>query len=149
MRPATKIISIVLLLILLASCGKSNDSKDLDQQNLANKNCIDKIIAVDDSLGKIRNDACNKISLSSAINQYVKSLKELDYIDCPDSFSTAFHNHLHAWINILEITDHYPDLRGEMHSLFNTLEKSEHSERFKILLNEIWETWSLVEKEMK
>ena len=151
MRPATKILYVLLSFILLVGCNKSKSSNTnyLAQQDQVEENCISKIIAIDDSLGKIRNDASNITSLSSTINQYVKSLKELDYNDCPDSFSMAFHNHLQAWINILEITDNYPDLRGEMHTLFNTLEKSEHSEQFKILLNEIWSTWSIIEQEIK
>ena len=151
MRPVTKILCVICLFILLAACNKSKSSgtNNLDQKSQAEENCINKIIAIDDSLGKIRNDACNRISLSSTITQYVKSLKEKNYKDCPASFTTAFHNHLQTWSNILEITDHYPDLRGEMHAIFSTLEKSEHSDRFKILLNEIWETWSLVEEEMK
>ena len=56
--------------------------------------------------------------------------------------------HMNAWINITEVTDNYPDLRGEMHDIFDIIENGPDSTAFKFLLTEIWTTWEQVEQAM-
>lgn len=112
------------------------------------KVCINKVIEVDAILGAARNHACEKISLSQTIKEYSKGIDNIDFAQCPKKFTTAFKKHQTAWLNMLMITDKYPDLRGEMHDLFKQLEETQDAERFKILLKDIWDTWAEVEQEM-
>ncbi len=107
--------------------------------------CINRIIALDDSLGKIRNHACKIVSLSESITQYHMGIKENDLNDCPEEFKKAFFNHQLAWKDIKIITDKYPDLRGEMHTLFDSIEKGKDSTEFKKYLSNIWATWTIIE----
>jgi hypothetical protein len=120
------------------------------KKNVAeNKQCIEYIIAKDDSLGKIRNHACKEQSLSKTIHQYIGALNALDTKDCAPAFNQAFNNHKKAWLNTLKVTDNYSHLRGEMHDLFAVIETSKDSTEFKILINNIWSTWAEVEKAIK
>ena len=43
------------------------------------------------------------------------------------------------------VTDQYPNLRGEMHDLFDIIEKGKDSGAFKTHLKAIWDTWENVE----
>lgn len=113
------------------------------------KECIDSVIAIDDSLGKIRNHACERVSLSQSIRNYSAAIKKISYKDCPQSFKKAFEKHQQAWDAMVVVTDKYPQLRGEMHVLFKKLEEGNDAELFKPLLKEIWETWEEVEKAIK
>ena len=106
-------------------------------------------LALDDSLGRARNHACETISLSETIRQYARGIENIDYRDCPEAFSTAFNKHRKAWLALLPVTDRYPELRGEMHGLFKQLEAGEHAEQFKPLVKSVWDTWGEVEAAMK
>lgn len=141
---------IILFTFLLGyGCSGSLDKKQTaDEKKLYEKECIDRIIAADDSLGKIRNNACKVVSLSESIQQYTSEMEKLNYKDCPSTFTDAFEKHRQSWIAMLAVTDKYPDLRGEMHELFNQLEQSNDSSSFKPLLKSIWDTWAEVEKVM-
>lgn len=140
------LISICLLLI---ACGGSKPkSIYLIQSKLKSdgKNCFQQAFAVDEHLGKIRNHACEKASLSKAIKDYASGLKEIDYTDCGESFAMAFEKHRQAWLAALPVTDKYPDLRGEMHNLFSQLEAGEDGESFKLIVKSIWSTWNDIEQ---
>lgn len=50
---------------------------------------------------------------------------------------------------MLEITNKYPELRGEMHNLFDQLEKGNDAAEFKRYLKQIWDTWAEIEKFIK
>lgn len=104
---------------------------------------------MDASLGKIRNHDCETISLSQTILKYTQGVKKINYSNCPKEFVDAFENHRQAWIKMLSVTDKYPDLKGEIHDLFNILEKGNDKETFKPLLKSIWDTWGEVENAMK
>ena len=101
------------------------------------KNCIEKVILLDDSLGSVRNHVCEKISLTETIEQYISGIDIYDYTNCSESFRTAFKKHIFAWTEMKYITDKHPELRGEMHELFKILEASNESVAFKILLDGI------------
>jgi hypothetical protein len=47
---------------------------------------------------------------------------------------------------MIEITDEYPEWRGEMHVLFDSLNSSADSVPFNQKLDAIWNTWEEVEK---
>ena len=111
--------------------------------------CIEYIIAQDGSLGGIRNHACEKISLAQTIRQYADAIEQLDYTNCPPAFEAAFTNHIRAWREMIPLVEKYPELRGEMHDLFDELEKGKDTDEFKPLLKSIWDTWGEVEKAME
>lgn len=139
-----KILITLIVCIALMSCANKKDQKDLAIHATAQE-CIDYVIALDDSLGTIRNHACEKQSLSETIDEYVYNLDNLSFSNCPPAFITAFDEHKDAWVNATEITDNYPDLRGEMHELFEIIENGPDSIAFKLLVAEIWSTWEQVE----
>ncbi len=106
--------------------------------------CIRQILAADDSLGRLRNHACETSSLSVSINEYLKALDALDFGGCPSDFTSAFRKHQGAWYDMLSVTDRYPHLRGEMHLLFKELESSEDADMFAAVLQRIGDSWSEV-----
>lgn len=136
---------IILCLLVIFSCKRSKENKTTQNE----KQCIEKVLVMDDSLGIIRNHACETIALSKSIEQYVNSLQQIDFTDCPDQFSKSFIRHEAAWLDMLEISDMYPNLRGEMHDLFDSLKTGNDAERFNELLQNIWDTWGEVEKSSK
>lgn len=123
---------------ILVSCKTNDASKQTD--------CINTILKQDDSLGKIRNNATKIHSISNSILSYTDALKALDFSNCPEQFSSAFKKHISAWNNMMFVTTKYPTLRGEMHEVFDKLEKSKDSTEFKRYLNKIWSTWDEIEK---
>ena len=113
------------------------------------KECMEIIIAEDSEAGKIRNHACEAMDLSATIRQYTSSIESLDFSSCPEEFSLAFKNHIHAWKDLIAFTDEFPDLRGEMHELFKEIEDSPQGEAFKNGVQLIWDTWAEVEQHYK
>ena len=113
------------------------------------RDCMARVIALDDSLGKVRNHTCESTPLSETIRQYAFALENIDYEACPAAFSTAFQKHREAWLALLPVTDQYSGLRGEMHVLFKQLESGEHAEQFKSLVKAVWDTWAEIEAAMK
>ena len=145
---------LFLASILCSACGAGNKnsttSNSTSKQNQeVSKACIDRVIALDDSLGTIRNHACESISLSKTIHQYVDALKQIDFQQCPTAFTAAFQKHLQAWSAMTLVTDKYPAMRGEMHDLFDIIEQGEHQAAFKPRLKAIWDTWKEIEIAMK
>lgn len=134
----------------LISCHSNNPSKIggnaiLEQHN----NCIETALSLDDQAGRIRNHACESTSLSQAILNYTQSLEQIDFSSCPKDFKAAFEGHIRAWQAAMEITDKYPNLRGEMHDLFKRIEEGQDGEKFKSKVKAIWDTWAEIEKANK
>ncbi len=50
---------------------------------------------------------------------------------------------------MIPLAETHPELRGEMHVLFDKLEKCADAETFKPLLKAIWDTWAEIETAMK
>ena len=138
------VISSITILMVINACNTKQVQKDLTVHASA-KECIDYVIDTDKSLGAIRNHACEKKSLSETIDDYVHSLDNLSFSNCPPIFIKAFEEHKEAWVNVTEMTDQYPDLRGEMHDIFEIIEAGPDSAAFKYLEAEIWATWEQVE----
>ncbi len=136
--------SLLFLLLLLLGCR--NDRQTVTARS--ETDCIQDIIAEDDSLGRYRNHACKESSLSTTIAQYAVELQALDFSDCPTAFQQAFIQHSIAWSALLPVVERYDTLRGEMHDLFAQLEQSQDSTVFKTLLAEVWATWEEVEVAM-
>ena len=129
---------------LLFNC---NNAQPADSEN-SPQSCIEKIIAEDEKFGKIRNHACEKQSLTQTVNDYTTALEGLNFSGCPDDFSNAFKSHIEAWKAVVPVTDKYPDLRGEMHDVFEIIEGGSDSMEFKALVADVWATWEDVEKAM-
>lgn len=138
-----------LFVLLLFSCGQSVKMTEKTVQAQKPNDCMAQVIALDDSLGKVRNRACQTISLSETIRQYADGMEKISYRGCPSDFTEAFRKHREAWLALIPVTDQYPGLRGEMHVLFKQLESGEHAERFKPLVKTVWDTWAEVEAAMK
>ena len=147
MKPFMKsITTFFCAAVLSTSVGWSQHEFPL----LAEQNpFISVIIAQDDSLGIVRNHACETISLAETIKNYTDALAALDYSDCPDAFTKAFAWHRQAWVDIIPFAQNYSDLRGEMHDLFDQLEKGPDAATIKPLVDKIWSTWREVEKAME
>lgn len=145
-RHATGLFLISAALCFLASCDRSlNRFQEKQQVTAAERTCMDKVIAEDDSIGKIRNKECKTLSLSQTITNYTERMKKIRMEDCPKEFSKSFSQHIDSWNKLLEVTDKYPEMRGEMRDLFKKLEKSQDSVVFRKLKNNVWDTWDLVE----
>jgi hypothetical protein len=147
MKPSKfSIVAIICTTMLMASVAWSQHEFPL----LAEQNpFISYVIAQDDSLGVVRNHASETQSLAEAIRDYTDALANLDYSQCPEEFTTAFERHRKAWAKLIPFVEKYPDLRGEMHDLFDQLEKGPEAATFKPLVDDVRVTWQEVEKTME
>lgn len=152
MKYPRKIFSIIVVGTLLLACKNTEENKKeipaAEELYSSENDCMDRIIEKDAALGKARNEATTTLPTSEAIDIYVDGMEALDFRKCPGPFIAAFEDHIEAWASIKEITDKYPDLRGEMHDVFDQLERTEDGDRFKFLLADIWSTWEKVERAM-
>ena len=143
-----KLALYILGFAFILGCNNSNQKKnDIDLiSETYQANCIERILKKDGDLGEIRNHATEKISLSQAINNYINELKSLDFSNCPQNFTSAFTRHIAAWKAITKVTDNHSSQRGELHDIFERLQKSQDSTEFKSLLKVVWDTWHEVEE---
>lgn len=130
--------------LLLATCKTPTP-----QSTPTPEACIQHLIALDDSLGRIRNHACETISLAQTIRNYTDGINKHDFRGCPPDFTKAFTRHLQAWNDMIPFVEKHAGLRGEMHVLFEQLEKGPDAATFIPLLRNIWDTWAAVEAAMK
>lgn len=145
-RYSTGFFLVMVAVGIFTSCDRSlNRFQEKQQVTEAEKKSMDRVIAIDDSIGKIRNKECRTLSLSQTITNYTEKMKQINMEGCPKEFSKSFDQHITSWNNLLQVTDKYPQLRGEMHDLFQKLEKSQDSAVFKKLKNDVWDTWDLIE----
>ena len=139
-----------ILILLVISCNnaekKDNETKLESVTDIKKAECMESILKRDSELGKIRNHSSIQISLSETIHNYTNSIKSLDYSNCPDKFTIAFHEHIKAWLDVKKVSDKYPELRGELHVIFSELEKKKDSIEFKLLQARISDTWKIVEE---
>ncbi len=141
-------LMICLGTLWLTACNNTppKSPQSTDSTTTSNStSCIEYIIAQDDSLGGVRNHACENISLAETILQYATAVEQLDYSNCPSGFEAAFRNHCKAWRQMIPFVEKYPDLRGEMHDLFDEFEVGKDTAEFRPLLKEVWDTWADVE----
>jgi hypothetical protein len=73
----------------------------------------------------------------------------LSFANCPKGFTEAFEKHRQAWLDLIPFVKNYPELRGEMHVLFDEFEKGPEAAKFEPLVKKIWDTWYEVENAMK
>ncbi|CAL2102311.1 conserved protein of unknown function [Tenacibaculum sp. 190130A14a] len=134
-----RLLFLFACLLILANC------KNNKHTFTKTKNCVELIVKKDDSLGSIRNHDSKKISLSSTIDKYISSVEKLHFSDCSKDFNKAFQNHLSAWKDMKAVTDNHTLLRGEMHSLFDSIKQTNDSLVFTKKLTAIFDTWKTVE----
>ena len=137
-------------LVCIVACNNSGKkpSTTMERSNYE-KACIERVLALDDSLGTVRNEAPKEISISESIKQYTAALKGLNFEGCPPKFANAFKDHRQAWEEILIVTDKYPKMRGELHEVFDSISVSKDSVEFKTRLDKIWATWEMVDDQSK
>ena len=119
------------------------------QLNQESKTCIDRIISGDSEYGTIRNHDPEEMPISQAIVNYVRNIRSMDYSNCPEDFSSLFNAHILAWEELIPLTEKHLELRGEMHDVFNEIEKSGDADQFNQGVKKIWETWGELEEWMK
>ena len=125
---------------LLLSCQSTTVKKASPMEQ-----CILNVLMMDDSIGAVRNHACETMTLETTIENYVAGMGTANLTDCPAVFREAFKNHRVAWKNMIPLVAKYPDMRGEMHDLFDVIAEGEDAEEFEVLLKAIWDTWDEVE----
>ena len=152
------LLSISIWLIFLCAwihnCNSSSPNNNQNEEStipdsLLIAQCIKNVFSIDDSLGSVRNHACETIALSQTISNYTSALKKLNFKDCPEEFKKAFKDHWIAWDDMIPVVNNYPDLRGEMHDLFDQIEIGADSSAFNIKLKAIWDTWAIIEQNSK
>ncbi|MEL6810979.1 MAG: hypothetical protein AAFP76_06560 [Bacteroidota bacterium] len=147
MKWFTYILSCTVILCVTSCKETEKDTKPTEAISKTEQNdCIEQIFDQDSMYGASRNIRCMELSLSQTITQYVSEIRSMNFEACPKSFDDAFESHALAWLDIRSVTDKYPELRGEMHDLFDLIEKTEDSLIFKKKLKSIWDTWAEVEK---
>ncbi len=105
------------------------------------------VLSVDGELGIQRNGATETESIVSSIRTYLAGIDGTDFSACPDDFTEAFRWHRDAWEKSIVFFERFPNLRGEMHELFETIrseggETQIELERIEAL---IWDSWAEVE----
>ncbi len=139
----------ILLITVAVAAGCNTQSNNLDNPLPAEKfsAAIKRVLAEDEEMGARRNHACEENSLSFAIDRYLNDIDSIDWQDCPVQFTDAFKMHRDAWEKSKQLFDKFPDLRGEMHDLFDILrEKPESQEALLQVEKDIWGSWAEVEK---
>lgn len=146
-----KLLGIALVSLMLMGCKNSKPGTRESQKIFlkAESHCMEKVLEEDIYLGELRNQASRSISLSEAILKYTEGMRALDFSNCPEDFTVAFKEHIDAWEELRDVSDYYPAVRGELHDVFQVLEKSKDSVLFNQLVERVWKTWELVEQRAK
>ena len=85
--------------------------------------CMDEIMKGDAEFGKARNHDPESMPIHQAIATYVENIRSMDYSNCPTEFTKLFHAHIDAWQELVPHTEPFAELRGEMHDVFDQIEK--------------------------
>jgi len=146
-----KYLLLIAAILTFGACG--SDAKNATVQNETtavadtdvaepvDQNCLTRIIALDKEQSTARNQATEKQSLSQTIEEYRAAMEKIDYTGCPAELEPAVQRHLEVWKNITEVTDKYPNRRGEMSALFKELEKGADGAQIKVFIQRSYDTW--------
>ena len=128
--------------LVLAACASSIPSKSSRAAA-----AIRAVLEEDTRLGGVRNHAPESMPLAEAVGAYVRSLDAIDFGECPADFTAAFERHRDAWQESIPYLEEYPELRGEIHDLFDEIRAVSADARMRIESIEkgIWDTWAEVE----
>ncbi|NND44119.1 MAG: hypothetical protein HKN58_02260 [Xanthomonadales bacterium] len=133
-----------LWLSLLASAGlPASEGDALGDAQAA----IESVLEQDSRLGAERNEATRHMPIARVIEQYVAGLDALDLASCPEDFMLAMRRHRDAWQASVKFFEAYPELRGEMHEVFERIRAQGAAARSGLEGAEaaIWGTWAEVE----
>jgi predicted enzyme related to lactoylglutathione lyase len=104
------------------------------------------VLAQDKALGSIRDRASESGPLADAAQAYVVAIDALDFSECPPEFVEAFRTHREAWQDAVPMLERFPQLRGEMHDLFDQLKQDPDTRSdMEALDKRIRDTWAEVE----
>lgn len=95
-------------------------------------------MAVDDSLGKIRNREYETLSLSQTIVNYTEGMRKITTENCPEDFSKAFQSHMDAWNAIRRLPISIPTKEAKR--------TKQGVGEFKKLRTYVWSAWGQVER---
>lgn len=128
--------------------GVSKEATELFKNAVSEQFHSDRLFREDSELGKIRNHACEKVSLSQAVKQYTSAIKEIDFDGCPNGLKSAFEKHIQAWEDAIPFFEKHSKLRGEMHDLFEKIRSfgGQEKQNLEGIEKAIWGTWGEVEK---
>lgn len=141
------VIGFLGLVVLVApGCQRQGLRGDASQSG-DYMTAIHDVLSIDSELGIVRNEATRTRSLATAIGDYVASIDTVDFSGCPADFTEAFRAHRNAWEESIRFFERFPDLRGEMHELFEEIRSQSIELRDDLERTEvpIWDTWSEVE----
>lgn len=108
------------------------------------------VIEQDSRLGKLRNHFSEDAPVARAVEEYVAGLDALDLEHCPPDFVRALHRHRDAWHGSIAFFEEFPNLRGEIHDVFEMIRARDHSSRARLeaVEAEILSTWVAVQNSM-
>jgi len=118
-----------------------------DRESDGQRAAINRVLAADDIFGRERNQDCRTVSLDSTIVKYVNAMHTINFEGCPDSFTSAFAEHISAWQSSLPFFSKHAQLRGEMHALFEEIRSLNEQSKIDLesIEKEIWGSWAKVE----
>lgn len=137
-------LSLLTTGVGLFSCSDPSVTGHTYQPGTPERSCIDRVIAMDDSLATLRNHATETLSMGTAIRQYVNGMVRIPYNECPEAFMGAMSRHRQAWLDMITLVNEYPDLRGEMHALFDQVKQEQNGKKIEEQLVKIRDTWTEV-----
>lgn len=133
--------------MLIYSCNRFQEDETPSPAAIA---CVESVMALDDSLGRVRNHLSEMIPVHESIEHYVQSSEiYLNFEDCPALFQSAFQRHTNAWKEMAKVCEEYAEYRGEMHSVMDRIAIECDCKEFNEALSEIWESWAEVENVTK
>lgn len=106
-----------------------------------------RVLEEDAQLGATRNHASETGPIAEAIRRYVAGLDALDVSDCPEAFVHALGRHRSAWEQSVAFFEQFPELRGELHDVFEMIRTRDEASSAGLEAAEagIWSTWAEVE----
>jgi len=108
---------------------------------------IHDMLALDGELAVDRNHDSESVTIAEAIRRYVAGIDSADFSACPIDFREAFLWHRNVWEESIPFFERFPDLRGEMHLLFDEIRGrgAETQVELERIEASIWDSWLEVE----
>ncbi len=127
----------------------SSESRSTDQPSAARRAMM-QVMEIDRVLAAQRDEMPESLPVADAVASYVSGLAAINFDECPDDFTDAYRRHRQAWEESIPFLKEHPQLRGEMHGLFDEIRQMDKSisEQLDRHLQAIGESWSDVETAM-
>ena len=141
-------VSLLLCAVLGGALGIGCASRPKNEDPPPEIGCMASVIKADERLALARNAAPREMPIGDAVRAYLEAFESLDMSECPPPFREAIRRHLGAWRETLPWLDAYPELRGELHEVFDVIGRDERNAEFRAAVGQIIQTWSQVEQAM-